>query len=151
MRFFLSIFLLFPLIITAQIVGRAVGITDGDTFTLLKKDSISIKVRLYGIDCPEKGQPFSNICKKYLSDLIFNKAVRLEEKGKDRYGRTIAIVFLGTININESLLADGIAWHYKYFDKNPRWAALEKSAKDNKKGLWKDDNAIPPWEWRKTN
>lgn len=113
--------------------------------------STKIKVRFHGIDCPESKQPYSNVCKKYLSDLILGKQVSLKNIGKDRNGRTLAIVFIDTINVNENLLSAGIAWHYKRYDKNPIWAELETRARKEKKGLWKDENSIPPWEWRKNS
>ena len=149
MKLFFLLFLFLTAVVNGQTVGKVVGITDGDTFTLLKEDSTTIKVRFHGIDCPEKSQPFANVCKKYLSDLIYGKTVSLQKNGIDRYGRTLAIVFIDTINVNETLLSTGFAWHYKSYDKNSKWSDLEINAKKNKKGLWADKNPIPPWEWRK--
>lgn len=149
MKLILILVFLFPFIISAQITGKVVDVTDGDTFKLLKNDSLQIKVRLHGVDCPETKQPFSSVCKKYLFDLIFGKQVFLKQIGIDRYGRTLAIVFLDTINVNENMLSAGMAWHFKKYDKNPKWAELENKARDERRGLWKDDKPIPPWEWRK--
>jgi len=143
------LFLVFPLFIVAQITGKVIGITDGDTFKLLKNNNTQIKVRLYGIDCPESGQPYSSVCKKYLSDLIFGKQVSLKDMGLDIYSRTLAIVYVDTINVNENMLTAGIAWHFKRYDNNPHWADLEKNARSERRGLWQDDNPIPPWEWRR--
>jgi endonuclease YncB( thermonuclease family) len=149
MKLILILVFLFPFFVAAQITGKVVDITDGDTFKLLKKDSTQIKVRFHGIDCPESKQPFSNVCKKYLSDLIFGKQVFLKNMSLDRYGRTLAIVFLDTINVNENMLSAGMAWHFKKYDKNLKWSELENKARIERIGLWKDDNPIPPWEWRK--
>jgi len=148
MKRIFGIIFLVPFFSFAQIQSKVVSIADGDTFTLLTKEKKQIKVRLYGIDCPEKGQPISNVCKQYLSNLIFYKDVNVEDKGKDRYGRTLGIVFVDTVNINESLLAAGMAWHYKQYDKNKEWAEMEKRARSEKKGLWKDEKPIAPWETR---
>jgi micrococcal nuclease len=66
-----------------------------------------------------------------------------------RYGRTIGMVTIDGVNVNEKLLEAGLAWHYKKYDKNPEWAKLEEQARIDKKGLWIQPNPIPPWEWRK--
>jgi micrococcal nuclease len=67
----------------------------------------------------------------------------------DRYGRTIGMVTIDGVNVNEALLEAGLAWHYKTYDKNPDWAKLENQAKRDKRGLWVQPNPIPPWDWRK--
>ena len=150
MKLFILI-LFFPSGLSAQLEGKVIGIVDGDTFTLITKDTIKIKIRLAGIDCPERGQPFANVAKIYLSNLIFSKNVFLKTVGFDRYGRTLAIVFIDAINVNESMLRDGMAWHYIEYDDNIIWANLERMARINKWGLWVEGNAMPPWEWRKNN
>lgn len=145
----LLLLLLIPLFSHSQIEGKVVAIADGDTFTLLK-DNEQIKIRLHGIDCPESGQDFGTLAKQFLSNLIFGKEVIVNKTDVDRYGRTIAIVFIDDKNVNEELLKSGMAWHYKYYDKNPTWAKMEYEAKINKKGLWIQPNPIEPWEFRKT-
>jgi micrococcal nuclease len=130
--------------------GRVVSVADGDTFTLLNEEKKQEKVRLHGIDCPERAQAYGQVAKQKLSDLVFGQPVRLERKTKDRYGRTIAVVYSREgENINEALLRAGLAWHYKQHDKNPSWAAIEQRARSEKLGLWADPQATPPWEWRK--
>jgi micrococcal nuclease len=126
-----------------------VAISDGDTFTLLTADKTQIKIRLHGIDCPEKSQDFGQVAKKFLSDLIYNKDVKVEKTDVDRYGRTIGKVEFGDINVNESLLKAGLAWHYKKYDKNEDWQKLEDDARAAKIGLWSRSDAQPPWEYRK--
>lgn len=108
-----------------------------------------IKIRLHGIDCPEKAQDFSNVATEFLSGYVFNKVVTVRKMDTDRYGRTIGMVTVDGVNVNEQLLEAGLAWHYKRYDNNPDWAKLEEQARKNKKGLWVQINAIPPWEWRK--
>ena len=143
------IFLLFVANITyGQIQGKVVGIIDGDTFTLLTSENKQIKIRLHGIDCPEGRQDFGNQAKQYLSNLIFSKHLKIQDKGLDRYGRTIGIVFFDNMNINEAMLSNGMAWHFKKYDKNPKWDNLESEARILKKGLWAQENPTPPWEWR---
>lgn len=133
----------------STLTGIVVGVSDGDTFTLLSHTNEKTRVRLHGIDAPEKGQDFGNASKKFLSDLIFQKKVTLDVKNKDRYGRTIAIVRIGTLNVNEELLKAGMAWHYKKYDHSPGWAELEENARKAKRGLWSIPNSVPPWEFRK--
>lgn len=132
-----------------QLKGKVVSIADGDTFTILIKNKQQ-KIRLYGIDCPEQKQDFGYAAKKYLSGLIVGKTVTVIYKNKDRYGRIIGIAYLDTVNINENLLLNGLAWHYKNYDKNPKWASYEERARKAKAGLWINSNTIAPWEFRKS-
>jgi micrococcal nuclease len=83
-------------------------VADGDTFTMLI-DQEQVRVRLHGIDCPERGQDFSSVAKEYLSDLVFNKTVRVEKLDTDRYGRTIGLVYVDSTHVNEALLRAGLA------------------------------------------
>ena len=131
------------------LLGKVVGIMDGDTFKLLTKDSTVVKVRLANIDCPEKKQPFSTKAKDFVSEAIFNKNVTVQVLKKDRYRRLIANVFYGdSININHQLVEKGLAWHYVKYSKDTILQSLEDNAKKDKVGLWQDSNAISPWQWR---
>lgn len=130
--------------------GSVVAIADGDTFTLLTSNKEQVKVRLHGIDCPERRQDFGQVARQKLSELVFNKNVRIEKKDVDRYGRTIAIVYDEQNRcINEELLKAGLAWHYTAYDQNPEWAALERGAREKRLGLWSHNDPVAPWEWRK--
>jgi endonuclease YncB( thermonuclease family) len=140
--------LLFPLTSYSQLVGKVVAIADGDTFTMLVNNE-QTKIRLHGIDCPEKAQDFGSVAKEFLSGYVFGKVVTVREMDIDRYGRTIGMVTIDGVNVNERMLEAGLAWHYKTYDKNPAWAKLEEEARKVKKGLWAQPNPIPPWEWRK--
>jgi micrococcal nuclease len=151
-RLWFTVFILFIACyaFASDITGKVVGIADGDTFTLLLKDNSTVRIRLHGIDTPEKGQPFGNNAKQYTSNLIFNKQVKVMQTDTDRYGRIVGIVTNPeNINVNEALLKVGMAWHYKKYDNNPNWANFEKEARASKIGLWQDANPIPPWDWRK--
>lgn len=141
--------LLFTSSASGQLTGKVVSIADGDTFTLLTNGKKQVKIRLHGIDCRERGQDYGDVAKKYLSTMIFSEEVRVETKGTDRYGRTIGVVFLGDRNMNESLLEKGLAWHYKKYDKNPRWALLEEAARLARLNLWAMPNPLPPWDFRR--
>lgn len=145
------IIILFPFICFSQTIqGKVVRIADGDTITLLDSSNTQIKVRLYGIDCPEKGQDFANVAKLFTSDLCFSNDVTIDVKDIDRYGRTVGIIWTkDSINVNLELLKSGLAWHYKMFDKSEEFAQAEHLARVNKIGLWKQPNAVAPWKFRR--
>jgi len=131
------------------LMGTVVGITDGDTFTLLTENRKQQKIRLYGIDCPEKKQPFGTVAKNQLSELIFGKKVKVEVRDYDRWGRMVGMVLRDESNVNEEMLKSGYAWQYSKYDKSLRWSELEKTARAAGMGLWVEANPTPPWEWRK--
>ena len=130
--------------------GKVIGIKDGDTFEVLY-DSIPGRVRLAEIDCPEKSQPFGKNARQYASDLCFGKMVTVISNGKrDRYGRVVGtITTTDGINVNESLVKAGLAWHYTQYSKNAGLSNLQKEAMDAKRGLWADKSPVAPWDWRK--
>ena len=124
-------------------------VQDGDTFKLADNKT---RVRLWGIDAPEKGQPYADEARDRLKELCEKKAVRLEIKDTDQYGRKTAIVWLGSTNINLQLVKEGLAWHYAYFAPDAKdLAAAEKAARKARKGLWKDKNPINPYDFRKAS
>lgn len=130
--------------------GKVVRIADGDTFTWLNENNEQVKVRLHGIDAPERAQDFGQVARQKLSDLVFGQPVRIEVMDTDRYGRTVAIVYTQDgICVNEELLREGLAWHYKQYDDNKEWEAIQQKAKKEKKGLWQQRKPIAPWDWRK--
>jgi len=133
--------------------GKVVGVSDGDTIRVLY-DQQEIKIRLWGIDCPESHQDFGNKAKKCTSQLCFGKTVEITDVDKDRYGRTVALVILPDKKIlNEELIRDGMAWVYKKYCNRPevcsRWLELEQTARSQKVGLWSLPNPVPPWEFRR--
>lgn len=139
------------LISSAQTIkGKVIRVADGDTITILDSSNTQVRVRIYGIDAPEKGQDFANVAKQFTSDLCFSKIVTINVKDIDRYGRTVGIIWTAdSTNLNLELLKSGLAWHYKIFDNSDEFAQAEHLAKINKVGLWKQSNAIPPWEFRR--
>ncbi|HZH38246.1 MAG TPA: thermonuclease family protein [Flavisolibacter sp.] len=131
------------------VTGKVIGISDGDTFRLLTDSNETVRVRLHGIDAPEKGQDYSTQSQQKLSELIFSKQVVVEQKNKDRYGRVVGIAFVDRINVNEEMLRSGLAWQYREYDKTEKWASIQTEAQQNKRGLWSMSSPTPPWEWRK--
>lgn len=135
--------------------GRVVSVADGDTVTVLDANNVQHKIRLAGIDAPERGQPYSNVAKRALSDWVFNKDVCVDWFKKDRYRRKIGTIYVDEYNINYSMVVFGLAWHYKQFQKEQTnidrvsFSDAEAKARSGVIGLWKEPNPVPPWEWRK--
>jgi micrococcal nuclease len=132
------------------ITGKAIKIIDGDTFDLLTDDNRNIRVRLFGIDCPERGQPFYKVCKNALADRCNGQPLKIIKRDQDRYKRMVADVYTVTDNqwINEQMVACGFAWHFTRYSNNSILAAAGQQAKAAKLGLWKDPSPVAPWEWR---
>ena len=131
--------------------GKVIGVADGDTITVLR-DKQPQKIRLYGIDCPEKRQPFGKKAKQFTSDMVFGKTVEVEPVATDRYGRTVAFVRVENITVNEELIKEGLGWVYVRYCKLPlcaEWQGLQLAAQAEKRGLWGDSHHIPPWEYRR--
>jgi len=123
---------------------------DGDTIEVLHNNHAE-RIRLSGIDCPEKGQAYGHRAKQATSAMVFGKEVTLQTHGLDKYKRTLADVFLsdGT-HVNHALVKDGWCWWYrKYAPGDTVLEGLEREAREAKKGLWADPQPVPPWEWRK--
>jgi micrococcal nuclease len=128
--------------------GKVVGISDGDTIKVMH-NGVAEKIRLNGIDCPEKDQPFGTKAKQFASDMVFGQVVKVVGHGKDKYGRTIGEVILEDgRNLNKELIKAGMAWWYKKYSKDKELKALANAAKKAKMGLWADPHPIPPWKWR---
>lgn len=130
--------------------AKVIGISDGDTMEVLYKKT-PIKIRLAHVDSPEKRgtQPFGNNAKQALSHLCFGKTVMIESEKYDRYKRLIAVVINDRKQIvNQEMIKQGMAWHYKKYSSDPVYAKLESEARNNRIGLWQDKNPIAPWLWR---
>jgi endonuclease YncB( thermonuclease family) len=132
-----------------EIIGKVVGISDGDTIKLVSNNK-QIKVRLFGIDAPERDQEFGTKSKEFLSSLVFKKEIKLITKSKDQYGRTLGTIYLDDKNINLEMVKNGYAWVYRKFNKDSEFMNSEAEAKEKKLGLWVDKEPTPPWLFRKT-
>lgn len=136
------------------ITGQVVGVADGDTITVLDADKVQHKIRLAGIDAPEKKQAFGNRSKESLSDLVFDKTVNVETDKRDRYRREIGKVLVNGRDVNLVQVERGMAWFYRQYQReqspNDRklYEAAEDAAKAGKRGLWRDVDPVPPWEFR---
>ena len=127
---------------------EVIKIIDGDTFTVLSAGRPE-KIRLFGIDCPEKNQAYGEEAKNFTSKFIKGKTIKIVPVTFDLYGRSVSIVYIDGKCINEELLKAGLAWHFERYSKKPKWKELCRKAKLNKSGLWLEDNPTPPWEYRK--
>lgn len=166
---YILIFLLSSNLYSVEIIGKVVGVTDGDTIKVLDANKTLYKVRLYGIDAPEKKQPYGQKAKEYLSSLVFEQEVKLIIVNKDRYGRVVAKVYLlagdfcgkkvyddmvaANEEVNLEMVKAGYAWVYRQYIKWPDsylWGEDELEAKKLRLGLWQDKNPIEPWNYRKS-
>ena len=153
MKLFLySILFLAAHVCSAQhmVEGKVIRIADGDSFTLLDATNKQLKIRLHGVDCPERGQDFYQVAKSFTSAHLFNKSIRVEVLDKDHYGRFIAKVWLNdSLSLNLALLQAGLAWHYTAYDKSANFAAAQEMARKQSLHIWSLSNTIAPWEFRK--
>ena len=139
----------------ATLVGTVVGISDGDTIKVLDSNKTLHKIRLMGIDSPEKKQNFGSASKQALSNYIYQKKVIVEYQKKDRYQRILGKVILDKRDICLAMISDGMAWHYKDYEKEQTktdrdlYRQAEQKAQKEKIGLWKDANAIQPSDFRR--
>ncbi len=134
---------------------KVVSVSDGDTLTVHCSEQPQEKVRIAGIDAPERGQAYENRSRESLTELCAGKEARVDRQGTDRYKRTIARVYCKVNHFYQDAsseqLIKGMAWAYR--DHSPGTALLnvEAHARSNKIGLWADANPVPPWEWRKSD
>jgi len=130
-------------------VGHVVKVVDGDTFDLLTGEE-KMRVRLFGIDAPERGQAFNVRAKEFTAGLIADKEVRVVIRNKDRYGRFVCDVYLADGKyLNAEIVRAGYAWHFTRYSNDKQLAELQVEARENKRGLWLDKNPIPPWDFRR--
>lgn len=141
--------LLLPLIAHATTwSGTVIGISDGDTVTVLNDQKQPVKIRLTEIDAPEKAQAFGEKSKQSLSEICFKKSATVENKGTDRYKRTLGRITCEGIDANAEQVRRGMAWAYRQYLTDPTISDLEATAKENQTGLWADENPLPPWNFR---
>ena len=129
-----------------------IKINDGDTITVLSENNNKLKIRLYGIDCPEIDQAFGNKAKIFTEKLVQHQKVHIKKITIDQYKRIVALVYIDDICLNEIILAYGYAWVYRKYCKKPyidKWMKYENHARKNSLGLWSEKDFIPPWNYRK--
>ena len=161
MKIFLSLLLIFTNFYVANasaeniLQGKVVKVADGDTITILDVNKTQHKIRLQGIDAPEKAQAFGEKSKQSLYDMVHGKTVQVSFTKNDKYGRIVGKVFLDTQDICHQQIKSGLAWHYKkYQDEQPEedrsaYSTSELTAKNQQLGLWSEPQPMPPWDYRK--
>lgn len=158
----MRITLLFALLIShcfvqaGTLTGRVVRVSDGDTIVVLDSGNAQHKIRLTGIDAPERGQAYGTKSKDYLSDSVAGKFVVVEYEKRDRYQRILGKVLLSSEDMNIEQVKAGFAWHYKKYqdEQTPAdrelYSKTEIEAREDRRGLWHDPEPVPPWEFRET-
>ena len=138
----------------ATLTGRVVGITDGDTITVLDTTNTQYKIRLSGIDAAENKQAFGKVSKQSLSNLVYGKQVNIEYNKQDRYGRTVGKVLVNGVDANLEQVKSGLAWFYRKYQKEMvlgdrlDYLHAEEAARAAKVGLWTDSDPVAPWDFR---
>lgn len=135
--------------------GHVVGVSDGDTITLLVAERQRYRIRLIGADAPEKAQPYGQRSKQNLSALAFDQEAKVDCRAIDRWGRADCVVYVKGVDVALEQVRVGLAWWYRQYAKNQSRAErqayeeAESVAKTGGIGLWADPSPIPPWDWRK--
>ena len=139
--------------LAGSIEGRVVNVLDGDTVQVLVQGNTTYRVRLSGIDSPEKDQPWGQQSKKYLIKAVASKTVSVTGDAHDKYGRLLGTLWLNGTDINASMVAAGYAWAYRYkgYATVPEYVALEIAARNNSVGLWQDKEPVEPFHWRNSH
>jgi endonuclease YncB( thermonuclease family) len=138
------------------VTGVVVRVSDGDTVTLLDADLHNHKVRLAGIDAPERSQAFGQISHKVLGSALERRPVTAECQQQDRSGRSLCTLWLDGADLGLALVRAGLAWHYPEYirDQTPRdaarYARAETEARLAGRGLWSQRKPMPPWDWRRS-
>jgi endonuclease YncB( thermonuclease family) len=139
---------LFPIACLSQkYAGTILRVIDGDTF-IFQTDEGNLRIRMFGIDAPEKSQEFGLESKAFLEGYLHKTGI-LEKKSIDKYGRTLGILFVNGVNINLESVKKGYSWHYAYYYKSEEFAQAQNDARVKRLGLWSDNNPVPPWKYRK--
>ena len=133
----------------AVLEGRVSKVSDGDTVQLIDSEGVRHKVRLAKIDAPESKQEWGREATEMLRRLVGDKMVWTVWDKLDRYRRIIGVVYVENTEINLAMVSTGNAWHYKAFDSSHAYSEAEKSARENRLGLWAGSNVISPQEWRR--
>lgn len=150
MKKIMLIFFCFISLVAFALTGKVIKVADGDTVTIQTDTGEKVRVRLYGIDAPESKQEYGVKSADTLRKLTNGKVVDIEVKDKDRYGRTVGIIFLDGKDMNLYQIQEGNAWYYKQYGKDrPDYGVAEKKARADKIGLWQYEKPIAPWDFRR--
>ncbi|AUD79893.1 nuclease [Kangiella profundi] len=134
----------------AEAEYRVKFVQDGDSMIVCCEKGNSFTIRLKDIDAPERDQPFASDSRDYLKEMVMDKPIKLIGDKRDKYGRLLVDIMVDGQSINEIMIAEGMAWRWRY-SKSKKMKLLEETARDAKKGIWAlpESQRIEPWEWRK--
>jgi len=138
---------------TESFTARVYHVVDGDSL-MVKVKGKKIAIRLWGIDAPEENQPFSRDAERFTRRLLQNRSVVVLPVERDDYGRLVARIIVGRTDTSQELVRSGLAWVHIYYCRKKicnSWKVLEKKARRDKRGLWREKQPIAPWEWKKIN
>lgn len=130
------------------VTGKVIKVVDGDTFDILDSSFKTIRIRMNGIDAPEKKQAFGEASRKQLASLCAGKVVRIVKYSTDRNKRWIADSYVDGISLSHRMVEEGMAWHFIKYSSDTTLARLQQQARAKKIGLWSDPHAIAPWDFR---
>ncbi len=128
--------------------ARTIAVIDGDTVLVLRNGK-PVKIRLADIDAPEKGQDFGMASRRSLVDMVLGKQLRVTSRAVDKYGRIVAQLSVGGLNVNEEQVRRGMAWQYSHHFSDSRYIALQDEALHARRGLWVQAHPVKPWQWRR--
>lgn len=132
----------------AEFSGKVIAVLDGDTLLLLRGNN-PVKVRLADVDAPEKAQSYGIAAQKSLTELAMGKQIRVVSRAVDDYGRLVATVYVNGFDVNREQVRRGLAWEYSRYHSNRELMALQREAQQARRGLWTEDAAVEPSQWRK--
>lgn len=141
--------------LASTLTGEVVRVIDGDTVVVLDRDNAQHKVRLAGIDAPERKQAFGEVSKQHLASLVFRKPVTVDWEKRDRYGRIIGKILINDVDAGLRQIVAGVAWHYKHYEKEQApqdrrdYSVAEDAARLSGVGLWAQPAPVAPWEFRR--
>jgi micrococcal nuclease len=134
----------------ARFTAHVVANHDGDTFTIADREGRRTTIRLYGIDAPEMRQDVGAAAKQFLARLILGKHVDVYPGTFERSGRLVARVMIDATDVSLAVLRAGYGWHSTEFSRDPLLADAERTARQSKRGLWADQDPVPPWVFRRS-
>ena len=129
--------------------ARVVAVTDGDTVVVEDAGRRRRVVRIEGLDCPESGQPYGGVARRFTRSALFDRVARIKVITTDIHKRLVARVYVDGLDVSLELLKRGLAWHYTDYSHDPSLAAAEQAARRQRNGIWSEPNPVPPWAWRR--
>jgi endonuclease YncB( thermonuclease family) len=144
-----------PVAFAAETSGTVVGVSDGDTLTLLDMTKNRHRIRLDGIDAPERSQPFGQRARQSLASLAHGRSAQAHCPKTDRYGRAVCRVTIGGVDVGLEQIRRGLAWHYVRYaneqsvGERSAYAQAERTARSSGAGLWSFRDPMPPWDYRR--